>query len=172
MVALNGNRRHGRARAGGAAVRLFRRGVIALGFAALVLSLVTARGSDVQEDSLSSEPVYSVRPIGWVRKSEDRTTIVIDERFQPALLGMEALDAVWVVYWFDRNDNPAARSVLQVHPKGNPESPLRGVFATRSPFRPNLIALSRVKILAVRDNVIEIDGIDAFPDTPVLDLKP
>jgi tRNA (Thr-GGU) A37 N-methylase len=46
------------------------------------------------------------------------------------------------------------------------------VFETRSPFRPNLIALSRVKIRAVRDNVIEINGIDAFPDTPVLDLKP
>lgn len=171
MVALNGNRRHGPASAGGAVGRLFRRGVIGLGLAALALSLVTARASDVQ-DSLSSEPVYAVRPIGWVRKSEGRTTIVIDERYQPALLGMEALDAVWVLYWFDRNDNPAARSVLQVHPQGNPENPLRGVFATRSPFRPNLIALSRVKILAVRDNVIEIDGIDAFPDTPVLDLKP
>ena len=108
--------------------------------------------------SLSGEPVCSVRPIGRVRKSEDRSTIVIDERYQPALLGMEALDAVWVLYWFDRNDNPAARSVLQVHPTGNPENPLRGVFATRSPFRPNLIALSRVKILAVCDNVMEIDG--------------
>ena len=50
--------------------------------------------------------------------------------------------------------------------------PLRGVFATRSPFRPNLIALSRVRVIAVRGNVIEIDGIDAFADTPVLDIKP
>jgi tRNA (Thr-GGU) A37 N-methylase len=61
---------------------------------------------------------------------------------------------------------------LQVHPRGNPDNPLRGVFATRSPFRPNLIALSQVKLLAVRDNLIEIDAIDAFADTPVLDLKP
>ena len=114
--------------------------------------------------SLSGEPVCSVRPIGRVRKSEDRSTIVIDERYQPALLGMEALDAVWVLYWFDRNDNPAARSVLQVHPTGNPENPLRGVFATRSPFRPNLIALSRVKSLAVCDNVMEIDGIQGTAD--------
>jgi tRNA-Thr(GGU) m(6)t(6)A37 methyltransferase TsaA len=171
VVALNGNRRHGPARAGRAAVRLFRRGVIGLGFAALVLSLVPALASDLHDPS-PGEPVYSVHPIGWVRKSEGRTTIVIDERYQPALLGVETLDAVWVLYWFDRNDNPAARSVVQVHPQGNPENPLRGVFATRSPFRPNLIALSRVKILGVRDNVIEIDGIDAFPETPVLDLKP
>ncbi len=54
----------------------------------------------------------------------------------------------------------------------NPKNPLRGVFATRAPVRPNLIALSRVRVISVRGNVIEIDGIDAFPDTPVLDLKP
>jgi tRNA (adenine37-N6)-methyltransferase len=59
-----------------------------------------------------------------------------------------------------------------VHPRGDPERPVRGVFATRSPVRPNLIALSSVKVLSVRDNVIEIDDIDALPDTPVLDLKP
>ncbi|MFA4970030.1 MAG: TrmO family methyltransferase, partial [Sulfuritalea sp.] len=64
------------------------------------------------------------------------------------------------------------RAVLQVHPRGDPERPLRGVFATRSPLRPNLIALSEARVLAVRGNVVEIDGIDAFADTPVLDLKP
>ena len=57
-------------------------------------------------------------------------------------------------------------------PRGDPEQPLRGVFATRSPYRPNLIALSRVRVIAVRDHIIEIDGIDAFADTPVLDIKP
>jgi tRNA (Thr-GGU) A37 N-methylase len=46
------------------------------------------------------------------------------------------------------------------------------VFATRSPFRRNRIVLSRVEILGVRDNVIEIDGIEAVTDAPVLDLKP
>jgi tRNA (Thr-GGU) A37 N-methylase len=46
------------------------------------------------------------------------------------------------------------------------------VFATRAPMRPNLIALTRCKILSVKKNVIEIDSIDAFTDTPVLDLKP
>jgi tRNA (Thr-GGU) A37 N-methylase len=58
-----------------------------------------------------------------------------------------------------------------VHPRGNPDNPLRGVFATRSPFRPNLIALSQVKMVAVRGNLIEIEEIDAFADTPVLDIK-
>ncbi|PVV25773.1 MAG: hypothetical protein B6D74_02610 [gamma proteobacterium symbiont of Ctena orbiculata] len=62
--------------------------------------------------------------------------------------------------------------MLQVHPRGNPDNPLRGVFATRAPVRPNLIALSRCRILSIVGNRIEIDDIDAFPDTPVLDIKP
>lgn len=120
----------------------------------------------------AASPVFTMSPIGWVRKSDGRTFIVVDERYRPALLGVEELDALWVLYWFDRHDNPAQRSILQVHPRGNPENPLRGVFATRAPVRPNLIALSRVRIVAVRENTIEIDGIDAYADTPVLDLKP
>jgi tRNA (Thr-GGU) A37 N-methylase len=77
-----------------------------------------------------------------------------------------------VLDWFDRNDTPEQRSILKVHPRGNPANPLRGVFATRAPVRPNLIVLNRVRILSVKGNGIEIDGIDAFADTPVLDIKP
>jgi tRNA-Thr(GGU) m(6)t(6)A37 methyltransferase TsaA len=117
-------------------------------------------------------PAYTVRPIGWIRKTGGRTLIEIDRRYQPALMGVENLSSIWVLWWFDRNDSPEKRSILQVHPRGDPARPLRGVFATRSPFRPNLIALSQAKVLSVRDNVIEIDDIDAFADTPVLDLKP
>jgi len=117
-------------------------------------------------------PEYRVFPIGWVRKQAGRTSIVIEPRFHDALLGVEGLSHLWVLYWFDRNDTPEQRAILQVHPRADPANPVRGVFATRAPVRPNLIALSRVRVLAVRDNVIEIDAIDAFPDTPVLDLKP
>ena len=117
-------------------------------------------------------PVYEVRPIGWVRKLDNKTYIEIDKQFQPALLGVEGLDAIWVLYWFDRNDTPERRAILQVHPRGNPENPLRGVFATRAPVRPNLIALSRCRVISVQANLIEVDAIDAFPDTPVLDIKP
>lgn len=55
---------------------------------------------------------------------------------------------------------------------GNPENPLTGVFATRSPVRPNLVALTLCKIVAVKDNVVELEKIDAFDGTPVLDIKP
>lgn len=114
---------------------------------------------------------FVVHPIGWVRKSEDRTTIVVDEKYQPALLGLDQFEKVWVLYWFDRNDTREKRSILQVHPRGNPDNPIRGVFATHSPVRPNLIAMSQCKIISIKENVIEIEDIDALPDTPVIDLK-
>ena len=120
----------------------------------------------------ASTPVYEMRPIGWVRKSADRTTIEIDPAYAPALLGVERLDTIWVLYWFDRNDTAEQRSILRVHPRGDPDNPLRGVFATRAPVRPNLIAMSRCRVLSVDGRVIEIDAIDAFADTPVLDIKP
>lgn len=122
--------------------------------------------------SAQNMPSYTIHPIGWIRKSSGKTFIEIDPRYQPALMGVEKLKSIWVLYWFDRNDTPENRTVLQVHPRGNPDNPLRGVFATRSPLRPNLIALSQANIIGVQDNLIEIDGIDAFADTPVLDLKP
>ena len=142
---------------------------------ALSLALTGLPGLTSQahaEPEVQPSPTYSVHPVGWIRKSAGKTYIEIEKRYQPALMGVEALKSIWVLYWFDRNDTPEKRSVLQVHPRGNPDNPLRGVFATRSPLRPNLIALSEVTVLGVKDNLIEIDDIDAYADTPVLDLKP
>lgn len=114
---------------------------------------------------------FTLHPIGSVVKGNGHTYIVIDKKYQPGLMRLEDFSHVTVIYWFHRNDTPEKRSVLQVHPQGNKANPVRGVFATHSPVRPNLIAISRCKILSVQDNVIEIDSIDAFPGTPVLDLK-
>lgn len=114
---------------------------------------------------------FTVYPIGYVRKEDGRTTIVFREEYQPGLLGVDRLSHVWVLWWFDRNDTPEKRSILQVHPQGDPAKPLTGVFATHAPVRPNLIAMTRCKVVSVAENVIEIESIDAFPDTPVLDLK-
>jgi len=114
---------------------------------------------------------FKVYRIGTVKKEGKRTTIVLKKKYQDGLLRFEKLSHVTVVYWFDRNDTPKRRAILQVYPRGNRKNPLTGVFATHSPVRPNLIAITRCKIISVKDNVIEIDGIDAFPDSPVLDLK-
>lgn len=135
----------------------------------LLLAVATLPGQAAAADPA---PVYTVSPIGWIRKVDGKTFIEVDRRYQPALLGVERLRTLQVFWWFDRNDAPEKRAILQVHPRGNPDNPLRGVFATHSPFRPNLIALSEATVIAVRGNVIEIDAIDAWADTPVLDLKP
>jgi len=106
----------------------------------------------------------TVHPIGCVRKAKGKTEIVLDRRYQPGLLGLDGFSHIYVYWWFDRNDTPEKRATLKVNTT-------RGVFATHAPFRPNLIAMTRCKIISVKDNVIEIEGIDAFADTPVLDLK-
>ncbi len=119
------------------------------------------------------EPIrkFTVYPIGWIRKAAGRTTIVVDKKYQDGLLGLEKFSEVWVLYWLDRSDTPERRSILRVHPQGNKKNPKRGVFATHAPVRPNPIAMTKCKIVSVNDNVIEIEKIDAFADTPVLDLK-
>ena len=96
---------------------------------------------------------------------------MIDQKYQPGLLGLDKYSHITVVYWFDKNDNPVKRSILQVHPRGDQANPLTGVFGTHSPVRPNLIAISRCKIISVKDNIIEVEDIDAFHNSPVIDLK-
>jgi tRNA-Thr(GGU) m(6)t(6)A37 methyltransferase TsaA len=115
---------------------------------------------------------FTVHPVGWINKQGSDTTIEITSEYQDALLGLDEVSHVWVLWWFDRNDTPKKRAVLQVHPQGNPRNPLTGVFATRSPERPNLIGMSLCKIRTLQRNTIQIESIDALDGTPVLDLKP
>jgi tRNA-Thr(GGU) m(6)t(6)A37 methyltransferase TsaA len=61
---------------------------------------------------------------------------------------------------------------MKLHPKGNPDNPLVGVFASRSPNRPNPIGVTKVKLLEVRGNILVVKGLDALNGTPVLDIKP
>ena len=132
-----------------------------------VVSLSPAGRTDEQ-----GENSFTVHPIGTVQKSGERTRIILDKRYQDGLLGLEQWSHVQVLWWFDRNDTPQKRAVLRVHPRGDPDNPLTGVFACRAPVRPNLIALSLCQVLAVKGNVIEVETIDALEGTPVLDIKP
>jgi tRNA (adenine37-N6)-methyltransferase len=119
----------------------------------------------------NSSEQFILYPIGKVVRENDRTQIVIDQKYQSGLLGLDKYSHITVVYWFDKNDNPVKRSILQVHPRGDQANPLTGVFGTHSPVRPNLIAISRCKIISLTDNVIEVEDIDAFHNSPVIDLK-
>ena len=141
---------------------------------ALVVAAIAAAANSAETD-LNLKPVpteFKVCPIGHVRKSDDRVLIMLDKQYQPGLLGLEGFSHIHVIWWFDKNDTPARRSILQVHPRGDQSNPLTGVFACRAPVRPNLIALSLCKVLTVKDSVVVIDKIDAFDGTPVLDIKP
>ena len=118
-----------------------------------------------------SERQFTLHPIGKIVKEDGKTMIVLDEKYQPGLSGLEKHSHVTVVYWFDKNDTPDKRAILKVHPRGREDIPLAGVFATHAPVRPNLIAISKCNIISVRENIIEIEDIDAFDGSPVLDLK-
>jgi len=72
------------------------------------------------------------------------------------------------VTWLDRAD----RTVLQVHPRGDPKAPLAGVFATRSPHRPNPLGLHRVTVRSISGTRLRIGPIEALDGTPVVDIKP
>ena len=123
------------------------------------------------EKQHSKSECFKVYPIGKIEKKDARTFIVLDKEYKAGLKGLEKHSYVHVVYWFDRNDTPEKRAIMQVHPRGDKNNPLTGVFATHSPFRPNLIAISKCDIISIKENVIEIKDIDAFDGSPVLDLK-
>ena len=136
----------------------------------ITMSLLLA-SNQTRSDAVADAKTFTLHPIGTVERRDGRTLIVLDEQYVPGLMGLEDFSQVTVVYWLDRNDTPEKRAILQVHPFGDPANPLRGVFSTRAPVRPNLIAISRCRILSVEGNLVEIDGIDAFDGSPVLDLK-
>lgn len=114
---------------------------------------------------------YKIFPVGFIRKKGQTTRIEIQKKFRTALLGLDGFSHIYVIYWFHKNDTPQQRSVLQVHPRKDKRNPLTGVFATHSPERPNLVALTICRIVAIRENMIEIDRIDAIDGTPVIDIK-
>jgi tRNA-Thr(GGU) m(6)t(6)A37 methyltransferase TsaA len=115
---------------------------------------------------------FQLTRLGIVKKQNDSVGIVVHEEYEKALLGLNQFSHIVVLYWFHKNDSPEQRKVLQVHPRRDRSKPLTGVFATRSPLRPNLIGISTCKILSLVGNTIYIDKIDAFHNSPVIDIKP
>ena len=125
---------------------------------------------------------YSFRSIGIVRSSlrdihdapnqasegAPEALLEIDPAFAPALHRVAPEQDLILLTWLHRAD----RSILQTHPRGDPNTPLTGVFATRSPDRPNPIGLHRVTITAVESpTLLRIAALEAIDGTPILDLK-
>jgi tRNA-Thr(GGU) m(6)t(6)A37 methyltransferase TsaA len=88
--------------------------------------------------------------------------------FADALHGIEVGDELIVITWFHHAD----RAVLQTHPRSDPRNPLTGVFATRSPDRPNPLGLHPVTVRAIDGHRLRIGPIEAIDGTPVVDIQP
>ena len=126
---------------------------------------------------------FELRPIGVVRSRltalEDAPLqgaegapegwIEIDPAFARALSGVTRGDELFLLTWLHLAD----RDVLEVHPRSDPANPLTGVFATRSPDRPNPIGLHRVRVLEVEGTTrLRVEPLEAVDGTPVVDVKP
>jgi tRNA-Thr(GGU) m(6)t(6)A37 methyltransferase TsaA len=115
---------------------------------------------------------FQVFPVGMVQKKGRDAVIEIYPEYEAALSGLDQYSHLIVLCWFHENDAPEKRKTLQVHPRRNRANPLTGVFATRSPLRPNLVALFTCKLLSIQGTLIRVEKIDAFQGTPVIDIKP
>ena len=112
-----------------------------------------------------------LHPIGRIEEDEGGTRIVLDPAYGPALRGLEGYSHVLVVWWFDRAEDTGSLIEKKPYAKGPDDL---GVFATRSPIRPNPIAVSSVDIAYVDEEgaTVGLYYIDAYSGSPVLDLKP
>ena len=125
---------------------------------------------------------YALNPIGHIRSTlrslneaprqgsegAPDAWLEVDPAFARGLSGVGAGDEVIVVTWLHR----AKRDVLEVHPRGNLDLPLAGVFGTRSPHRPNPLGLHRVTVREISGTRLRIGPIEAVDGTPVVDVKP
>ena len=125
---------------------------------------------------------FALRPIGVIRSELKERALAPRQGFkgapdawldvQPwasdAVLGLTAGDQIIVITWLHRS----RRDVLQVHPRGDRRRRLAGVFATRSPDRPNPLGLHAVKVREITGNRLRIGPIEAIDGTPVVDIKP
>ncbi|WP_322800889.1 tRNA (N6-threonylcarbamoyladenosine(37)-N6)-methyltransferase TrmO [Thermoflexus sp.] len=118
------------------------------------------------------------RAIGYVRNRfsewteadvmrQEESELVLDPAFVEGLEGLQPGDGLMVIYVLDR----VKEIRLKVHPRGDPTQPVKGVFATRSPYRPNPIGLTGVRVVAIEGPVVRVRGLDALDGSPILDLK-
>ena len=124
---------------------------------------------------------FSIRPIGRIRSTlrsraeaprqgyerAPDAWIDVDPAFTLAFTGMKAGDEIIVITWLHEAD----RDTLEVHPRGDLDHPLTGVFGTRSPDRPNPLGLHRVTVREIAGSSLRVGPIEAIDGTPVVDIK-
>ncbi|HEU5340011.1 tRNA (N6-threonylcarbamoyladenosine(37)-N6)-methyltransferase TrmO [Edaphobacter sp.] len=137
---------------------------------------------EIPQSHAAKAPSFSLVPIGYVESPlKERTNaprqgsdgapeawVVINPDVQQGLSKIAAGQQIVLLTWFHQ----ASRDVLEVHPGWNPDMPLTGVFAARSPDRPNPIGLHRVEVLEISGNRLRVAALEAIDGTPVIDIKP
>ena len=129
---------------------------------------------------VSELPSLTLKAIGIVRSEIKQlvrpdefkdivSEIVVDRDLTEALDNLDEFSHIIVIYWMHQQLGPAPK---KVHPRSNPERPLTGVFATRSPARPNPVGKATVRLLKRQANILKVKGLDAIDGTPVIDIKP
>jgi tRNA-Thr(GGU) m(6)t(6)A37 methyltransferase TsaA len=125
---------------------------------------------------------YELQPIGSVesplvdRDSAPRqgdegapdAWLVFDPDMRPGIRDLRVGTEIIVLTWLDR----ARRDVLTVHPRGDRDNPICGVFSTRSPDRPNPIGVHNVLVVAIDDTRIRVRNLEPLDRTPIVDIKP
>jgi tRNA-Thr(GGU) m(6)t(6)A37 methyltransferase TsaA len=115
--------------------------------------------SELKNRSEAPRQNYEGAPEAWVE---------LDSRFLNALDGISVNEEIILISWLHK----ARREVLKVHPRRRIDLPEMGVFATRSPDRPNPLGLHRVRVLEIRDHKLRVAPLEAIDGTPVVDIKP
>ena len=117
---------------------------------------------------------YQVTPIGHIQSNPDGMCIAIDPAYLPALQGLDGFSHLQVIWWFSECDDAKSRETLTCEKPYTHAPDVLGVFATRSPMRPNPIALSLVQVIGIDydKGLIHIPYIDAMDGSPLLDIKP
>lgn len=130
---------------------------------------------------MNSTAPITVTPIGFMHcqlhstadtpknfdESEQTGTLEIFPEYRDAMSNIQAGQTLVALFWL----HEAEKNVLKVYPRGDRSRGLHGVFSTRSPMRPNPIAISELKVLAVEENLIQVFGVDVLNGTPLLDIK-
>ena len=128
------------------------------------------------------ETSYTIKPIGVIRSDLTNREAAPHQGYEGApdawlemdstvLEGLEGIavgDEMVLVTWLHQAD----RDLLKVHPRRDKNRPLTGVFATRSPHRPNPIGLHRVTVLEIAGNKLKVGPLEAMDGTPIVDIKP
>ncbi len=110
--------------------------------------------------------------IGVVEDAGELSTVKVFPEFCMGLQGLDEFSHIIILYWLHLRDSEEERRVLQVTPRRHPGALQVGVFASRSPSRPNPIALCVTKLVKTQDCNLLVRGLDATEGSPVIDIKP